>query len=59
MDRDSFGAIGAAGQHFLRLSIAASLDRLSEGVRRIATAVDDSLGFRAFIEEERLWEFAP
>lgn len=59
MDRDSFGAIGAAGQHFLRLSIAASLDRLSEGVSRIAKAVDDSLGFRTFMQDERLWEVAP
>jgi aspartate/methionine/tyrosine aminotransferase len=59
MDRDSFGAIGAAGQHFLRLSIAASLDRLSEGVSRIAKAVDDSLGFRTFMQDEHLWEVAP
>lgn len=38
MDRESFGRIGAAGQHFLRLSIAASTADLEEGVRRIAAA---------------------
>jgi aspartate/methionine/tyrosine aminotransferase len=55
MDRNSFGSIGAEGLHFLRLSIAASLERLQEGVGRIAKAVDDPDGFRAFLEEERLW----
>ncbi len=56
MDRNSFGAVGAQGQHFLRLSIAASLERLREGVSRIAKAVEDRDGFRAFVEEERLWD---
>jgi aspartate/methionine/tyrosine aminotransferase len=56
MDRNSFGSIGAQGQHFLRLSIAASLERLREGVGRIAKAVDDRDGFRSFLDEERLWE---
>jgi len=56
MDRKSFGQIGAEGQHFLRLSIAASLERLEEGVRRIREAADDGAGFRAFLTEERLWE---
>jgi hypothetical protein len=55
MDRNSFGSIGAAGQHFLRLSIAASIERLHEGVGRIAAAVEDPDGFRAFMDEERLW----
>ncbi len=56
MDRASFGAIGSEGQHFLRLSIATSLERLQEGVRRLAQAVDDRAGFEAFLEEERLWD---
>ncbi len=56
MDRDSFGAVGAAGQHFLRLSIAAGLDRIEEGVRRMAAALDDREGFAAFLDEERLWQ---
>jgi aspartate/methionine/tyrosine aminotransferase len=56
MDRNSFGMIGAEGQHFLRLSIAASLERLREGVSRIGKAVEDRDGFRAFLEQERLWE---
>jgi len=56
MDRTSFGVIGAEDQHFLRLSIATSLERLLQGVDRIAAAAEDRDGFRAFLREERLWE---
>lgn len=55
MDRKSFGAIGAEGQHFLRLSIATSMDRLQEGVTRIANASRDREGFAEFLEREKLW----
>ncbi|MEM8962115.1 MAG: pyridoxal phosphate-dependent aminotransferase [Acidobacteriota bacterium] len=55
MDRNSFGSIGAEGQHYLRISIAASLEKLQEGVARMAKAVDDRDGFRAFLDEEKLW----
>jgi aspartate aminotransferase len=55
MDRNSFGSIGAEGKHFLRLSIATSLDRLQEGVGRIAKASVDRDGFATFLHEERLW----
>lgn len=55
MDRNSFGSIGAEGQHFLRLSIATSLERLQEGIGRIAKAATDRDGFEAFLREERLW----
>ncbi len=48
MDRMSFGRIGAEGQHFLRLSIATSLERLLEGVQRIAAAANDAEGFAEF-----------
>jgi aspartate/methionine/tyrosine aminotransferase len=58
MDRNSFGSVGAEGLHFLRLSIAASIERLREGVGRIAKAVEDRDGFDAFLREERLWEDA-
>jgi aspartate/methionine/tyrosine aminotransferase len=58
MDRNSFGRIGAEGQHFLRLSIATSLERLKEGVMRMARAAEDAEGFAAFFEQERLWERA-
>jgi bifunctional pyridoxal-dependent enzyme with beta-cystathionase and maltose regulon repressor activities len=51
MDRRSFGAIGAENLHFLRLSIAADLDTLKEGVRRIAAAGDDIEGFRRFVDK--------
>ena len=56
MDRNSFGKIGAEGQHFLRLSIATSLERLKEGVGRIERAAADADGFAAFLDDERLWE---
>lgn len=48
MDRNSFGRIGADGEHFLRLSIAASLDRLREGVRRGQQAFDDRGGWTQY-----------
>jgi aspartate aminotransferase len=55
MDRNSFGRIGAEGQHFLRLSIATSLDRLKEGVERMHRASTDVDGFAAFMREEKLY----
>ncbi len=51
MDRRSFGAIGADGRHFLRLSIATGMDDLKEAVARIARAADDRDGFAAFMQE--------
>ena len=50
MDRKSFGEIGADDLHFLRLSIAADLDTLKEGVQRIAATGEDAEGFRRFME---------
>lgn len=55
MDRNSFCNIGVQDEHFLRLSIASSLEHLQEGVDRIARACDDRAGFEAFLGEERLW----
>jgi len=55
MDRASFGKIGAEGQHFLRLSIANSMDDIREGVARIARAAENAEEFRAFVAEEGLW----
>jgi len=51
MDRNSFGRIGAEGQHFLRLSIATGMDRLREGIRRLEEAGDDREGFARYLEE--------
>ncbi len=48
MDRHSFGRIGADGQHFLRVSIAASLERLLEATERIARAANDQDAFTEF-----------
>jgi aspartate aminotransferase len=55
MDRNSFGKIGADGQHFLRLSIATSLARLKEGVERICLASEDRKAFARFMAEEKLY----
>lgn len=55
MDRNSFGKIGADGQHFLRLSIATSLERLKEGMSRIQTASSDRSGFDRFMQDEGLY----
>lgn len=55
MDRNSFGRLGAEGQHFLRLSIANSMDQLKAGVAKIAEAAKDRDGFARFLDEEKLW----
>jgi aspartate/methionine/tyrosine aminotransferase len=49
MDRRSFGAIGADHLHFLRLSIAADLETLEAGVRRLERAGRDIEGFQHFV----------
>jgi aspartate aminotransferase len=53
VDRNSFGRIGAEGQHFLRLSIATSLERLREGVERMSRAAVDRDGFALFAPQRR------
>jgi aspartate/methionine/tyrosine aminotransferase len=50
LDRNSFGRIGAEGQHYLRLSIASELEVLEEGVRRLAAAAEDKAGFEKFMK---------
>jgi aspartate aminotransferase len=51
MDRRSFGAIGAEGRHYLRLSVATGLGDLKEALGRIAAAAHDREGFAAFVRE--------
>jgi aspartate/methionine/tyrosine aminotransferase len=55
MDRNSFGHIGAEGQHYLRLSIANRMEELEKGVALMKRAATDREGFAAFMEEEKLW----
>jgi aspartate aminotransferase len=50
MDRNSFGKIGAAGKHFLRLSTANSLEALREGVSRLKRALGDGEGIAEFVK---------
>ena len=54
LDRRSFGVIGSEGKHFLRISIATSMDDLKEALERIRRAAEDRSGFRAFVQEGRL-----
>lgn len=49
LDRKSFGVIGSEGKHYLRMSIATSLEQLEEAVVRIAAAASDREGFRRFV----------
>ena len=53
MDRKSFGRIGSADLHHLRLSVATGLEDLAEAVRRIERAVADRDGFAAFVRENK------
>ena len=53
MDRRSFGRIGSEGRHFLRISTAASLEALREGISRLEKASVDRGGFEAFVKEGR------
>jgi aspartate/methionine/tyrosine aminotransferase len=51
MDRRSFGAIGAEGRHYLRISVATGLEDLKEALARIGAAARDGEGFAAFVKE--------
>jgi aspartate aminotransferase len=51
LDRKSFGRIGSEGKHYLRLSIATSLEQLELGMQRIERASRDADGFRAFVKD--------
>ncbi len=51
MDRPSFCRIGSEGEHYLRLSTAADMEQLREGLSRIEAAVTNPDGFAEFIAE--------
>jgi aspartate aminotransferase len=51
LDRRSFGVIGSAGKHYLRLSTATDMASLGEGLRRLEAASQDPRGFRTFLEK--------
>ena len=53
LDRKSFGRLGSEGKHYLRLSIATSLEQLELAMERIERASRDAVGFRAFVKEGR------
>ena len=52
VDRRSFGVLGSEGQNFLRLSYAADMDSIREGIRRIAAGVADHEGFARFLNDQ-------
>ncbi len=51
VDRRSFGAIGAEGQHFVRFSIATDLETLRRGIGRLVKASKDRDGFVSFTKD--------
>jgi aspartate/methionine/tyrosine aminotransferase len=53
LDRKSFGRIGSEGMHYLRLSIATSMEQLELGMARLERASRDVNGFRAFVKAGR------
>ena len=53
LDRKSFGRIGSEGKHYLRLSIATSVEQLELGMARLEHATRDVDGFRAFVKAGR------
>lgn len=53
LDRKSFGRIGSEGKHYLRFSIATSLEQLKLGMYRLERASRDVDGFHAFVKEGR------
>ena len=53
LDRKSFGRIGSEGNHYLRLSIATSLEQLKVGMERLERASRDADGFLAFVQQGR------
>ena len=54
LDRRAFGAIGAEGRHFLRISVATALEDLEDGMERIRRAAADRAGFEAYVRDGRL-----
>lgn len=53
LDRDSFGKYGVAEEHYLRLSYAANMPQLEEGIARLAAASCDEPGFKKFMKAFR------
>lgn len=51
VDRRSFGQLGSEGQHFMRLSYAADMSSIQEGVARISKGASDLSGFEKFTQD--------
>ena len=56
LDRSAFGVLGSDGQHYLRISLASSIEALKAGVARLAQAAADADGFQAFLKEPELYQ---
>jgi aspartate aminotransferase len=50
LDRASFGKYGVTNEHYLRLSYAADMDQLEQGVARLAEASQNEAGFKKFMK---------
>lgn len=53
LDRASFGKYGVVDEHYLRLSYAADMSQLEQGIARLAEASRDQSGFKKFIKTYR------
>ena len=51
VDRRSFGVLGSEGQHFMRLSYAADMESIKQGVARIGRGASDRAGFEKFLSD--------
>lgn len=50
LDRASFGKYGVVDEHYLRLSYAADIKQLEQGIARLAEASQDKAGFKHFLK---------
>ena len=51
LDRSSFGQLGSDNEHFIRVSIAADLQVLEEGIDKLSNAMVDKKGMNIFLDE--------
>jgi aspartate aminotransferase len=52
LDRRSFGKIGSEKEHFIRLSAAADIETLKQGVQNLNDAFQDKPGFKKYIQQK-------
>lgn len=53
LDRRSFGQIGSAHEHYIRLSFAADISVIKEGIKRLKHAFEDRENFLKFVKSSQ------